>query len=211
MSRPSSARLVCLSQVKDHVRRTVEFCALHGAAVLLTWALVYPAQQALLGESLRSSVFFVPVLLFLPAVVKALATWMYAWWAAVYIFPTALLQHVMLGFGWSAQHLLLLLAYLITPPLVRSLLHFVGLDMRPGSHLKSWRSMFAIMLMSSIAIGSALILILGVDLSFVQALIFIGLVALGDAAGATVVLLSLILFFRRRDLARRQIARQDEV
>lgn len=199
------------AQFKEHIRRTVEFSALHGAAVWLTWSFIYPAQQALLGESPHAIVFFAPALLFLPAAIKALATWMYAWWAAIYILPTAMLQHMILGFGWDGQHLLVLLVYLIMPPLMRNLLQLAGLKSGRASALKSWRSMFAILLMSSIATAGALILVHETSLPLSQTLAFIGLVLVGDTAGAAIILLLLIVYFRQRDIARRQAARKDEI
>lgn len=190
----------------DHFRRTIEFSLLHGAAVGLTWFVVHPVQGAVMGAEVAGALFLMPVLLFLPAVIKALAAWMYGWWAAIYILPTALLQHLLLGLPWREADLLLIGLYVSVAPLARSCLRLVGPNVGPPSHLRTWRSMFAMMVMSSIVLASAYLLVYQTHVLFYEALLFIVLCILGDATGAALVLLLFVAFFRARDRVARPLA-----
>lgn len=191
------------------VRRTIEFSVLHGAAVGLTWFIIHPVQGAMIDAEAAGALVLIPVLLFLPAIIKTLAAWMYGWWAAIYILPTALWQHLLLGLSWRATDLLLIGLYVSVAPLARSCLHLVGLNQRPPSHLRTWRSMFAMMVISSVILASAYLLIYEGQVLLQEALLFIVLCVLGDAAGAALVLILFVAFFRAKDRATRPLFDQN--
>ena len=210
MTVSGSCRVFAMLRSGDLLRRTVEFSLLHGAAVGLTWFVIYPVQGAVVGPQLADALFLIPVLLFLPAVIKALAAWMYGWWATIYILPTALWQHLLLGFSWRETDVLLIALYVSVAPLARSCLRLAGLNLGSSGHLRTWRSMFAMMVISSIVLASAYLLIHQDQILFYDAVLFIILCVLGDAAGAALVLLLFVAFFRARDRVVRPLADRNE-
>ena len=183
----------------DHCKRICEFTLLHGAAVFVTWFVIYPLQSAVLGTRLTEALFLVPVLLFLPTVIKALAAWMYGWWAVLYILPTALVQHLMLDLPLDATQLSKLVVYLVSAPLVRSCLANMGLDINASRGLHTWRFLIFIVLLSSIMLAAAFLILYAPNLSIREAGLFLALFVLGDIAGSAFVLLILVLVFRFRE------------
>ena len=194
----------------DHFRRMLEYSLLHGIAVGLTWYVIYPIQDRLVSEWFREAVFPVPVLFFLPAIIKALAAWMYGWWAILYILPTALLQHVLLDIAWDASGLMMMALYVSVAPIFGSLLRLADPKTPATRHLQTWRSLFAMVIMSSIAIASAYVLVYRIDAQFDAALLFVLLIVFGDALAAAVLLFMLIVFFRARERRAQPIARHHQ-
>lgn len=183
----------------SHCRRVAEFSFLHGAAVGLTWFGTYPAQGAVLGAHLEGANFIVPVLLFLPAIIKTLAAWMYGWWAVLYILPTALFQHAFLGLSFDGGQLVMLMVYLVIAPLVKSSLELFGFDFATSRESHSWRSLLSIMVVASVATAGTFVVLDGRFTSLPEVMAFVLLWVVGDLAGAALVLLSLILVFRAKD------------
>lgn len=172
---------------------------MHGAAVALTWFVAYPLQGAVLGDDLDDAVLVIPALLFLPSIVKALAAWMYGWWSVVYIMPTALAQHLILGRSLDAVDLVLLTLYLVVVPLVKGWFELLGFNFSVSRHLHTWRSLVIIMVTSSVLFASSFVLLDRPDISLIEAILFVLLCVTGDVTGAAVVLLSLIFIFRAKD------------
>ena len=187
----------------DHIRRTCEFTAIHGAAIVLTWFVIYPVQSAVQGRWLADSLFVVPVLLFLPAVIKALAAWMYGWWAMLYILPTALLQHLLLDLPIDLAQLSKLSVYLVSAPLVRSALVGLGLQFAGSRGPHSWRCLIIIVLLSSMMLAGMFLLLYGADASVGEAGLFVTLFLFGDIAGSAFVLVLLLVIFRVKESRQR--------
>lgn len=183
----------------DHCRRTCEFTVLHGAAVILTWFVVVPLQSALLGGWLGDKLFLVPALLFLPTVIKALAAWMYGWWAVLYIMPTALLQFAIVGHSFDLMQLMKLAAYLISAPVVRSCLARIGLDPSKCRTLHTWRFLIVIVVLSSVMLAAVFLILYAQNLSLQEAGLFLGLFVLGDLAGSAFVLIALVFAVRFKE------------
>ena len=183
----------------DHFRHTCEFTAIHGAAVLLTWFVIYPLQSAVLGRWLTDTLFLVPVLLFLPTVIKALAAWMYGWWSILYILPTTLIQHLVLDLPMDLAQFSKLSIYLVSAPLVRSALLGLGLKVGASRSLHSWRCLVMIVLLSSMMLAGMFRLLYGADASVGEAGLFLALFLFGDIAGSAFILVLLILVFRIKE------------
>ncbi len=197
---------------RGHLRRTLEFSLLHGVAVILTWYVIYPVQTALVGDNFNDAISIVPILLFLPAVVKAIAAWMHGWWAVIYIFPTATLQPFIMGAQIDAAILLKLSVYLLSAPIIRNCL--ILLSVVAGAKyrsLRTWRSLVVIVILSSFAAGSCFSFIGRDDVILTELVLFVFLFLLGDVAGAFAVLAALALFFRIRRRIRTATSVRSEV
>ena len=194
-SRSAGAWLHCCL----HCRRLAEFSLAHGAAVGLTWFVVYPLQGVVLGADLDEASLLMPALLFLPTIVKTLAAWMYGWWAVLYILPTAIAQHLLLGLSLDGSDLVVLFLYLAVVPLVKSWLEQLGLDFSASRHLHTWRSLMMIMVASSAVLAGTFVVLHRPDSSLVEAILFVSLCITGDIMGAAFVMLSFLALFRAKE------------
>ena len=181
-----------------HCRRLAEFSLVHGVAVGLTWFVVYPLQGVALGIDLDNAILVMPVLLFLPAIVKALAAWMYGWWSVLYILPTAIVQHLILGGTLDGNDIVLLFLYLTVFPFVKSWLELFGLDFSTSRRLHTWRSLLMIMVASSVLLAGSFVLLDRPEISLAGAILFVMLCVTGEVMGAAVVLLTLLVLFRAK-------------
>ena len=95
---------------------------------MLAWIVIVPLQGLAVGDLLPGASLHAPAYLFFPAVVKALAAWMYCWWSVLYTWPTVLIQHL----GWDAtmewSQLVELTLYLTSAPLTICFLEYLGLN-----------------------------------------------------------------------------------
>ncbi len=186
--------------VKAHIRRLIEFSVLHGAAVVMTLFVSYPVQEFLIRDGLDQALFMTPALLFFPAVVKALAAWMYGWWAVLYILPTSVVLHkFFLGNLIEWNHLAIVTIYLTAAPAVKLCLEQFGLDFETSRELHTWRSLFVIMVFSSVVTASSILVLIGDPNSILEGVLFALLFVLGDATGAMIFLLSFLVYFRLRE------------
>ena len=184
---------------RDHIQRTWEFSILHGAAVALTLLVVLPIQKLALGDLYADAPMALPALLFLPAIVKALAAWMYRWWAILYILPTALVQHLFAGFSLDWGHVLELSVYLVSAPLVIGVLGLLGLNCRLCQRLNSWRVLLCIVVVSSAILASFRLVFHYPEIAFGEGGLFLSLSVASDLAGSLLVLSVLMAFFRARE------------
>lgn len=188
-----------------HAKHVVEFSFAHGLAVYITWFAVYPLQEAAIGAALQDIVFYMPALLFLPTVAKALAAWMYGWWAIVYIAPTAVLQHMILDLSFEPRNLIMLFLYLSVAPAVRAILKFSGFDLSSTPNAPLWRRLVVVILLSSTLLSASVLWVYQIDVPFGEAAIFMSMFVLGDVAGTLLALFGLIVFFRFQDRRRSQV------
>ncbi len=187
---------------RDHCRRVLEFSLLHGLAVGLTWLVIFPVQSALLGGSLTETLALMPVLLFLPAVIKALAAWMYGWWAVIYVMPTALAQHVILGGILDWAGLVTLTIYLSAASIVISVMKLMEPDFAIRRRFHAWRLLILITFLASILQAIIIQLPYLVDMTITEFFIFLSMSVVGDVAGGTLTLLALLALFRMKERLR---------
>ena len=186
--------------IKVHVRRLTEFSVLHGIAIAITVFVSYPVQRFLIQDGLDETLFLTPALLFFPAIIKALAAWMYGWWAVLYILPTSLiLHHYFLGNLVEWNHLAIVATYATTAPAVKLCLEQFGLDFARSRELHTWKSLVVIMTISSVVTASSILAFVGDPSSASEAVLFALLFVMGDVIGAVLLLFSLLFYFRLRE------------
>lgn len=195
--RPDSAHSDQLAAAYAHVVRTLEFSVLHGTAVLVTWLLVQPTQDAILHTHF-GVLAQTPLLIFLPGLIKALAAWMYGWWSLLYIFPTALVQHLWLGLPLDLSHLSLLVVYVSAAPTVITLAGALGWNAREARHYRAWWAILGVVLCSALVMSAAVSLQNSATWDRFQVIWFVAGFVVGDLVGAFVGLLSFLIVFRLR-------------
>lgn len=188
-------RALQLSQ-QNHGRRILEFSIFHGAAIMLTWLVVAPLQGFAADDLLSNTQLHAPLSLFFVAIVKALAAWMYRWWAVLYIMPTAFIQH----FGWGAtvewSQLAELTLYLTSAPLAICFLEFLGLNLKSSRGLHSLRSLLCVVVISSGILWSCCLFACNPHASWPDISLLTTLFVATDVIGSIAVLFALIAVFR---------------
>lgn len=169
---------------------------MHGVAIAITCLVAFPIQIAAIGGPSHDNIAFVVVFPFFPAVVQALAAVMYHWWAVLYLTPTTLAYHLIVGLQPDLAHFLSLMMCVASVPMVISCMQWGGYDFSQCRKLHNWRCLVGLVALSSLLSASCALLVAGALPSPGGVLSFLTLFAASRVLGAALFLLFMIVCFR---------------
>ena len=187
------------SLIHLHSRRIIEFSLLHSGAILLTMLVSYYMELIVLTRDLAHVFLTMPFFFFFPALIKALAAWMYGWFAVIYIFPTTYIQYILAEVEFTPLSSLLFISYLISAPLVMTCRKHIVENIWRVRFKDDWRQFLVLTLLSSVLVGQTWVFVMIPNASIFEVASVTALLVIGDVFCAVLGLLILIMFFRIRD------------